>query len=253
MAFVAPALRREVFGWYSERLGMKMPIVRYGSWGRPLLLLPTASGDFLEAERMYLIKSLEPLMLAGRVTVFSIDSINPWSWMNDSLPIGRKARNHALFSSYVEEEVVPHIRNVLQNGSARIGVTGASFGAFYAANSFFRRPDLFDTLIAMSGFFDLAPGYLGGYHDENVYFNNPTEFVPNIPDGRAMDLIRHSQIHIVSGRGAWERPDKSEAFSRVLSRRGIAHNLELWGHDVNHDWPWWRKMLPHYVENRLGW
>jgi esterase/lipase superfamily enzyme len=33
----------------------------------------------------------------------------------------------------------------------------------------------------------------------------------------------------------------------VLYSRGIPHSLDLWGYDVNHDWPWWRRMLDLYV------
>ena len=137
---VDPGFRRELFGWHSARLGMEMPIARYGSWGRALLLFPTASGDFLEAERMWLIKSIEPLILAGRVTVFSIDSINNHAWMKRGLPVQEAARRQALYSGYIEHEVVPHIRRALQNDTARIGAAGASFGAFYAANALLRRP-----------------------------------------------------------------------------------------------------------------
>ena len=41
--------------------------------------------------------------------------------------------------------------------------------------------------------------------------------------------------------------------ARLLHSKGIPHRLELWGYDVAHDWPWWRKMLPHYVGNVVGW
>jgi esterase/lipase superfamily enzyme len=253
MAYVDPSLERDIFGWYSPRLGLDMPIVRYGSWGRALLLFPTASGDFLEAERMYLIKSIEPLIFAGRVTVFGIDSINRHAWMNDQVSVPEAARRQALYSGYIEEEVVPHIRRALQNPSARIGATGASFGAFYAANAMLRRPDLFDTLIAMSGFYDLGPGYLHGYGDDNAYFNNPLSYLPGIGDPRALDLLRNSRIHIVTGQGAYEHPDSSIRFSQALWSKGIPHQLDLWGHDVNHDWPWWRKMLPYSLAERVGW
>jgi esterase/lipase superfamily enzyme len=253
MNYVDPALRREIFGWHSAHLGLDMPIVRYGHFGRALLLLPTASGDFLEAERMWLIKSVEPLISAGRVTVFSIDSINRHAWMNDQVSVPEAARRQALYSGYIEEEVVPHIRRVLQNPSARIGATGASFGAFYAANAVLRRPDLFDTLIAMSGFYDLGPGYLHGYGDDNVYFNNPLSYLPGLNDVGMLDLLQHCQIHILAGQGAYERPDTSIRFSQALSAKSIPNRLDLWGQDVNHDWPWWRRMLPYALTERVGW
>jgi esterase/lipase superfamily enzyme len=252
--YVDPHLPRHIFGWKSPRLGLEMPIVRYGERGHALLIFPTAAADFLENERFYLIKSIERFIFEGRVQVFSIDSINKYSWMADDVPVHEQARRQALYAAYVEKEVVPYIRNAMHDRDARIGVTGASFGAFHAANQFFRRPDMFDTLIAMSGFYDLNPGYTGGYHDENIYFNNPVTYLSNMNDPETLSLLRdRCQIHIISGRGAYEAPHRSEQLAGVLRSKGIGHNLDLWGHDVDHDWPWWRKMLPHYVGERLGW
>jgi esterase/lipase superfamily enzyme len=230
-----------------------MPIVAYGDRGHPLLLYPTAQADFLENERFFLIKSVEHLIFAGKVRVFSIDSINRFAWMNRHIPAPEAARRQALYSAYVEEEVVPHIRRVMNVPSARVGVTGASFGAFHAANQFFRRPDLFDTLIAMSGFYDLEPDYTHGYRSDDIYFNNPVSYLSNM-DGHALHLLRHeSEIHIVSGQGAYEAPHCSRQLSEVLHQKGIGHNLDLWGMDVDHDWPWWRKMLPYYVADKVHW
>jgi esterase/lipase superfamily enzyme len=251
---VDPHLRRELFGWYSPHLGMHMPLVRYGHWGPALLLFPTSGGDFLEAERMWLIKAIEPHLFAGRVQLFSINSINPHAWTNHHLPTYAKVHNQARYSAYVEEEVVPHIRRCLQNAHARIGAVGASFGSFYAANAFFRRPDLFETLIGMSGFYDLQAAVMeDGYWSEDAYFNNPSSFVPNLHEGHGMNLLRHhSQIHLLSSRGQWERPWFSERFSHLLHQRGIGHNLDIWGHDMPHDWSTWRLQLNHYVSSRLG-
>lgn len=252
--YVDPHLPRHIFGWYSPNLGLDMPIVSYGDRGRPLLLLPTAAADFLENERFYLIKAIEHHIFAGRVRVFSVDSINKHTWMNRQVPPHEAARRQVLYARYIEEEVVPHIRRMVGNPFARIGVSGASFGAFHAANQFFRRPDLFDTLVAMSGFYDLEPDYTHGLRNEDIYFNNPVSYLANMSDGHTLDLLRnHSQIHILTGRGAYEAPHCSEQLSKLLWDKSIPHNLDMWGHDVNHDWPWWRKMLDHYVGNRLGW
>ncbi len=252
--YVDPHLPRHIFGWHSPRLGLDMPIVSYGYAGHPLLLLPTAQADFLENERFYLIKAIEQYIFEGKVRVFSIDSINRLAWMNRDIPIPASARRHALYARYIEDEVVPHIRRVTNDWDARIAISGASFGAFHAANQFFRRPDLFDTLIAMSGFYDLGPDYLEGYSDDNVYFNNPMSYLANMSDHGTLEMIRHQcDIHIVTGRGAYEAPHCSEKLSKLLWDKGIWHNLDMWGHDVNHDWPWWRRMLDHYVGHRLGW
>lgn len=251
--YVDPYLPRHIFGWYCSRLGLEMPIVEYGDRGHPLLLYPTAGADFLENERFWLIKSIEHHIFAGRVRVFSIDSINRYAWMNQHVPLGEAARRQALYSAYVEEEVVPHIRRVMHNPRARVAVTGASFGAFHAANQLFRRPDLFDTLIGMSGFYDLENQFTGSFRCEDLYFNNPVSFLANM-SGWQLDMLRHQcEIHLIAGRGAYEAPKHSQQFSELLRAKGIPHNLDIWGLDVNHDWPWWRKMLPYYIGERVHW
>jgi esterase/lipase superfamily enzyme len=242
-----PNVHREVYGWHSDRLGIDMPIVRYGNWGRPLLMFPTAASDVLDNERFWLLKAIQHHILEGRVTVFAVDTINRMSWMDESVDPRESGRRQAVYASYIENEVVPHIRHVIGNRDARLAVTGASFGAFHAANSMFRRPDQFDTLIAMSGFYDLVPGYTRGHMTDDIYFNNPMSYVKNMHDERSLHLLRHASINLICGQGAYERPDKSAAFSSLLWHKGIPNNLDLWGHDVDHDWPWWRKMLDLYI------
>src|SRR5512141_1644538 len=140
MEMLHPETPRRLDCWESPILGQPMPIVRYGDRGRPLLLFPTAAADYLENERFLLVKAVEPFIGAGRVQLFSIDSINRQAWMDPSVPVPEQARRQALYARYVEEEVVPYIWSQIGNGT-RVGVSGASFGAFHAANALFRRPD----------------------------------------------------------------------------------------------------------------
>lgn len=250
--YVDPRLPRRIDGWRSPVLGMDMPIVAYGHAGRPLLLFPTAAADFLENERFFLVKAVEPFLIAGKIRLFSIDSINKHAWMDDKLPVPEQARRQALYARYLEDEVVPYVRGICGDGNLRLATTGASFGAFHAVNTLLRRPDLFDATIAMSGFYDLAPDYLRGFCNDDAFFNNPAFYLPGL-SGRNLELLRtHSQIVIATGQGAYEAPDASRQLSRVLSDKGIPHWLDIWGHDASHDWPWWRKMLPYFVE-KLGW
>jgi len=243
---------RRLDGWFSPILGQGMPIVSYGHWGHPLLLFPTAAADYLENERFGLIGAVAGALDAGRVRVFSINSINNQAWMDHGLPIPEKARRQNLYAQYIEQEVVPYIRNVCQTGDIRVATAGASFGAFHAANTLLRRPDLFDAVIAMSGFYDLGPDYLFGYSDDNCYFNNPAWYVPNL-SGHELWLLQHTaKIHLLTGQGEYEAPDASRHFSEILTQKGIPHFLDVWGHDVRHDWPWWLKMLPYSID-KMGW
>lgn len=251
LEYLDPAVPRRVDGWHSPTLGLSMPIVSYGDRGWPVLLFPTAAADFLENERFFLLRSIEGAIRNGRVRVFSIDSINRLAWMDRSLPVQEQARRQTLYARYVEDEVVPYVRHMTGDHGARPITVGASFGAFHAANMLFRRPDLFGGLIGMSGFYDLGPDYLKGYSDDACYFNNPMWFVRHI-EGTSLELLRRTPIVLVSGRGAWEAPWASQRFSDLLHDKGIPHVMDFWGEDVSHDWPWWRQMLPHYLQRIVG-
>jgi len=241
-------MERRTTAWYSQNLGMEMPLVAYGHAGYPLLMFPTAAADFLEYERFHLIDAISHLIEAGRIRAYSINSVNRYSLLNEQASPEWKAELLTRYDRYIVDEVLPLIRNDTGDPRARPITTGASLGAFLSANAYFRHPDLLRGVIAMSGSYDIR-SYLRGYHDDNVYFNNPAEYLPNLNDDHYLPLLRRADaIYILSGQGAYEAPERSRQLSRLLSEKGIPHTLDLWGHDVNHDWPWWRKMLPYYLE-----
>ncbi len=222
----------------------------YGHYGFALLLLPTAAADYLEYERFLMIDVLKPYIESGKVKVFSINSINSESWLNPRMHPRHKSIRHVQFNEYVYKEVVPFIKHKTSMETPII-LSGASLGALHAANLFFRRPDLIDGVIAMSGNYDLST-YTGGYHDQDVYFNSPMQYLPNLHDEYWLGHIRKSRhIHIMTGSGAWETPEATINFSRVLDAKGIPHELDVWGPDMPHDWPTWRMMLPYYVATRF--
>ena len=212
--------------------------------------MPTAAADYLEYERFHLIAALEPYIVAGKVKVFSINSINSEAWLNNRMHPRHKAIRHQQFNAYVEEEVVPFIRTHSSHETP-IVTTGASLGALHAANLYFRRPDLFGGVIAMSGVYDLTT-YTKGYYDEDVYFNSPIHYLPNLQDDFYLPRLRSARhIHILTGSGDYEDPESSRKLSEILHSRGIPHELDIWGWDMRHDWPTWRAMLPYYVDTRF--
>src|SRR5690606_128186 len=143
-------MKRELTSWFSPSLQKDMPIATYGSYGFALLLVPTAAADYLEYERFQLIDALAPFIDAGKVKVYSIDSINNESWMNDQVNPFQKSWRHQQWNQYVFEEVVPFIRNTT-SWDTPIITCGASFGALHSMNLFLKRPDLINGVIAMSG------------------------------------------------------------------------------------------------------
>lgn len=243
-------MKRELTSWYSPSLERDMPIVTYGDFGFALLLVPTAAADYLEYERFQLIDSLAPFINQGKIKVFSVNSMNNESWLNDEMLGEHKAIRHNQFNNYIFNEVIPFIKTHT-SADTPIIVSGASFGALHSMNLFLKRPDLINGVIAMSGVYDLHE-YTKGYNDDQVYFNSPMDYVPNLLDPWYLDHIRNSHhIHILSGEGDYEDPEASRAFAGVLYDKGINYELDIWGPDMKHDWPTWRTMLPYYIKSRF--
>jgi esterase/lipase superfamily enzyme len=243
-------MRREITSWYSPSLRKEMPIASYGHYGFALLLIPTAGADYLEYERFQLIQTLEPMINSGKFRVFSIDSINKESWLNYQMEPAHRAIRHNDFNYYVFNEVVPFIRNATSNETF-IYTCGASLGALHAMNLFCKRPDILNGAISMSGVYDLTE-YTRGFYDEQVYYNSPIHYIPNLNDPFYLDKLKASHhIHIYTGSGEFEEPDASRRFASVLFDKGIWCDLDIWGPDIRHDWPTWRSMLPYILQNKF--
>ena len=242
-------MNREIHTWYSPALQKEMPIAVYGHYGFALLMIPTAAADYLEYERFELIEHLRPFIDQGKMKVFSINSINMESWMNKPMEGAHKAIRHNQFNQYVWEEVIPFIQNTTSVETPII-TSGASFGALHAMNLFLKRPDLIKGVIAMSGVYDLME-YSDGYYDEQVYFNSPIHYIPNLTDHQLLEKIRSGKIIIATGSGNHEDPNANNRFSGVLHSKSIPHELSVWGNDIHHDWPTWKKMLPHFIGSRF--
>lgn len=240
-------MERRTTSWFSPNLQMEMPFVAYGHAGYPLLMFPTAAADYLEYERFRLIDAIAHHIEAGRIRAYSINSVNKYSLLNEQASPQFKSEMLARYDRYITDEVLPLIRQDVGDGNAMPVTTGASLGAFLAANTFFKHSDMFAGTIAMSGSYDVR-SYTHGYTDDNLYYNNPAQYLPNLDDDYHLPRLRAARaIVILTGQGAYEAPDRSRQLSAILTTKGIPHTLDVWGHDVAHDWEWWRKMLDLYI------
>lgn len=243
-------MRREIRSWYSQNLNKQMEIAVYGHYGFALLMFPTAGEDYLEYERFGLIDAIKPFIDEGKLKAFSVNTINNESWLNEDAPPSFRALRHQQYNQYIVEEVVPFIRSNTSQETMII-TTGVSLGALLAANVFFRRPDIFGGMIVMSGSYDITP-YADGYYDDDCYFNNPVDYLPSLTDESILSQLRSKQhIYILSGQGDYEAPERSVQLAQILQAKGVPCHLDLWGHDVPHDWPAWRAMLPHVLRTRF--
>ena len=243
-------MNREITSWYSPRLQKEMPIATYGHYGFALLLVPTAAADYLEYERFGLIDTLRPFVEAGKVKIFSVNSINNESWLNNAMDPRHKIIRHKQFNEYIYEEVLPFVRTHTSPDTPVI-ICGASFGALHSMNLFLQRPWLINGVIAMSGVYDLTE-YTKGYYDEDVYFNSPQHYMPQLADHGLLEQIRRSHhLHIFTGSGDYEDPSASGRFAKILYDKGIHYELDVWGSEWKHDWETWRTVLPHYLATRF--
>lgn len=240
-------MRRDITSWYSERLFQEMPLVAYGHYGPPVLMLPTAAADFLEYERFNLIDSVKWFLESGKVKMYSVNSVNRLALLNDGATPWDKLEWLRRYEGYLTEEVLPLIRDDCHDPGALPLVVGISLGAYLAGNLFFRHPNLFSGAILLSGSYDIR-SYFGGYHSDDVYFNNPVEYLPNLNDQYYLPILQQGgrKIIIFSGQGAYEAPDRSQQLSQILRSKDIPHWLDIGGYDVDHDWPWWRRAVPYY-------
>lgn len=243
-------MERSLSSWYSPHLHKEMPIAVYGHYGFALLMVPTAAADYLEYERFELINSLSPLINAGKLKIFSVNSINTESWMNDHMNPRDKSIRHQQFNNYIFEEVVPFIKTHTDPRTS-IVTCGASFGALHSMNLFLKRPDLINGVIGLSGVYDLTE-YTKSYFDDDVYFNSPQHYIPNLTDHDVLEQIRKSYpIYIFSGSGAHEDPNASRSFASILYNKGITYELDIWGSEWPHDWQTWRAALPNCIGNKF--
>jgi len=244
----------EYHSWWSPSLGQEMELKVYGHAGQSFIVFPTSSGRFFDFEDNGMVQAAGHFIESGKIRLFAVDSIDRQSWDNHEKPPEEKARRHNDYDRYITNEVVPFVRNH-SNSSERIMCTGVSMGASHSVLFFLKHPEIFKGTIALSGVYNFRY-FLNNYRGDSpdVYFNSPLDFLPNLTDPWYLDWYRKSDIIICVGQGAWEEPMRSDTarIREIFESRGIPCWIDFWGHDVNHDWPWWRRQFPYFLEKLYG-
>jgi esterase/lipase superfamily enzyme len=243
----------EYHKWWSPQLNQEMELKIYGHYGKPAIAFPAQGGRFFDFENFGMVSAVQHEIDAGRLKLYTVDSVDNQSWANFGLHPADRARRHEDYDRYIIGEVVPFIKDHCQDASLKLLTTGCSMGGYHAGNFFFRHPDIFDTMISLSGLFQLKM-FIGDYSDDLVYFNSPLHFLPNLTDPWYLDQYRQSQIIVCTGQGAWEDEMRADAHTlmQILEQKSVPAWIDFWGYDVNHDWPWWQKQLPYYLSHTLA-
>src|SRR5262245_14371890 len=237
---------KETARWHSDRLQQEITVVRWGHFGAPVLLFPTAGGDAEEIERFHVIRALQPLLDAGRIKVFSCDSVAGQWLISGEGSVGHRCWMQNQFHQFIRNELVPAIRNDCRTPEIEIIAAGASIGAFHALAMVCRYPDAFRAAVCMSGTYDLTR-FLKGHPTEDFYYASPVHFLPNL-NGGEIEKIRRRFVILASGEGRAEDIGESWRVAHLLGSRGVPNRVDPWGPDWHHDWPTWRRMLPQYLD-----
>lgn len=237
---------------YSPALQRDMAFKVYGHAGKPCLVFPCQDGRFFDFENFGMLDDCQPYIDRGQLKLYTVDSIDRETWSASDQPPYDRIRRHEAWFKYITEDLYPFMMG--DSGcEGRAMTLGFSMGAYHAANALFRRPDLFDAVIALSGVYD--PEYfMGGYMDEVAYLNSPLESLRGMPAGHPyIDLLNSCKIVLCTGRGAWEdlMVASTGKMDRALREKGVHAWVDYWGEDANHDWPWWKKQLRYFLAKVL--
>lgn len=223
--------------WYSPWVSRDIEMLVFGDRGYPVIIFPTTAGQYYEARNWHLIDSMAWFVDQGLVQIFCPDGMNQESWYNKGIHPADKVKTHNAYENVILHDIVHRVRH--NTGTGKVVVAGCSFGGYQAANFAWRNPWLVSHMFSMSGAFNIR-SFLNGYYDQNAYFNNPEDYMPDNGDPHLWNM------DIVLGCGTEDicRAD-SENMSKILSSKSINHWLDI--RNGVHDWPLWRDMFPHYI------
>ena len=224
--------------WYSHNLNTDVEMLVFGDRGYPVVLFPTTLGRYYQNKDMGLIDSVRWFVDEGLVRIYCPDTFDGLTWYDKAAHPGERAQRYAWFDKAMNEELIPWIQH--ENGTAKVGMAGCSFGGYHAANFAFKHPDKVGNLFTMSGAFDIR-SFTNGFYNDDVFYNNPVDYMPGSNQHELW------QMNIILGTSDWDIcKDANYTMSNILNQKGINHWLDV-RPDSLHDWPLWKEMFPHYL------
>lgn len=238
---------------YSPAIGRDIPVLAYGHYGAPVIAFPSGGGQFHDFEDNGMVDAIAPLINDGRLKLYCPGSIDNESWLAEDMDPHHRGMRHNAYQDFIVSNLVPAIRVDCSDEQIRVAVTGCSIGAYHAANFALKFPHLFHYALCLSGRYNIE-SITGPTGSDDVYFNNPLAYIPNL-HGNALEDIRHNtHLALVCGQGAWEEKclHDTHRLADLLAEKGISHERDIWGHDVEHHWYWWRQQIAHHLGKSFG-
>lgn len=238
-----------VDSWHSDHLDRRVEVARWGDFGTPVLVFPTAGGDAQEIERFDIVDSCSHLISEGKIKIYSCDSVNGRTLFAKEGDSHHQSWILRRFIEFIGYELVPAIRADCRSDDIEIITAGASIGAYNALAGLCRFPHLFTAAICMSGTYNLRR-FVDGPVDENFVWASPLHYLSEL-DNEHLDQLRKRMVILASGEGPNEDVGESWNAAAVLGGSGVPNRVDSWGIDWPHDWQTWRAMLPQYLNELL--
>lgn len=239
-------MNKSYYKTFSKYLNRDMEFNVYGYNGKAFLVFPSQDGRFYDFENNGMVESIKSYIEDGNIQLFCVDSVDTISWSSNDDGRVRSEIVEA-YHNYICEEFILELKKINRN---EIYTTGCSMGATHALTFLLRRPDLFKGCIALSGVYR-ASFFFNDYFDDLVYNNSPIDFIEGMSlDHPYVSKYREKDIILCVGQGAYEDVmlEDTKKMMELFEYKNIDCWIDIWGYDVNHDWPWWRKQLPYFIK-----
>lgn len=236
-------MKRDYRKWWSPSLGRDMEMLIFGDSGIPILALPGNNGRFFDWEDNGLIDAIEYQINEGYNSVYCLDSVDFESLLNTEVDPYVRIMRQKQYEGFLVDEVIPLIKE--ESTSSFIMASGIHLGAYQVMSLALRYPHKIDKAIAIDGEFDIKV-FLDDFYDENVYFFNPVDFLPNLNDVDILNKVRETDIRIVCGEHS-KKLETSKKISQQLWHKGVQHALDIWPDGKDDNWETWGDMLKRHV------
>ncbi len=228
-------------------------VLAYGHYGRPVVAFPSENGEAHDWESRGMVEALAGVLEAGKVKLYCLPSFDRESWTR-ARPLARGARRAAR-----------PLRALGARAARAVRAGGLSHaGADRNRNVVRRLPrgellpqarrrvpagDLHERRLRR-----LRPGW---WQREAMPSTSTTRWTTSrisaatIWTGCARMRRCSSSAGRASGRTRPARSSRRSVSGRCSASTGIRHEVDLWGHDVPHDWPSWRRQIAHHLPRFL--
>jgi esterase/lipase superfamily enzyme len=235
-------MKEEYHKWFSNDLDREFEMLVFGHYGYPIVLFPTFNARYWEAKDFGLINSAASLIDSGQFKIYCPDGIDYLSWNNDAIPPADKVKFQNEYEKTIINDVIGYVKH--ETSIERVGVAGCNFGAYHALNLAFKHPDLVEKLICIGGLFDIKP-FIDNYYDDDCYFNNPPDYLPNLTDNWYLD--RFKTMKIILGTGESDLYSEQNRFiSEILRSKSVNLWLDV-RPNTGQSWELWREVFPKYL------